>query len=530
MKIKSICIVGGGSSGWMTAASLNKFTPDIKVTLIESTAVGTIGVGEATIGHFNNFLRALGIKDKDWMARCNATYKTSVKFTDWNKKGESFHYPFGSIDFSESPNGTVDWFNWAARDRENVNPQDFAEFYHPSVTMANQNKITRNVYSEVPGFNFDDDTAYHMDATLFGAFLRDEHCNEVTHIYDHITSIPLDEEGAVASLVGKKGEYIADLYIDCSGFASILLDKAMHVPFSSFNDILLNDRACVAQVPYIDKNSEMTSVTECTAIENGWVWNVPLYTRIGTGYVYSSKFATEEEAEEQFREHLAKSNPERAKEADVRHVKVRHGIHEKSWVKNVLGIGLSSGFIEPLESTALMLTHENIKYLLKALTRREGQVNRVDVDFFNDSVRTTLEEWRQFISQHYAFAGRDDTPYWRAVTNDIVYSKTLVDFTTQTNPVFDSFKSMSYNLNIGGQLNHKQGLLYILAGQGYNPVTPADAAMADARFAKYGKYDCSIFSDISAKRKEDIQEFIDLMPTNYEFLTDEIYSDQGVQQ
>jgi len=525
MRIGSICIVGGGSAGWMTAASLSKFTPDIKVTLIESPEVGTIGVGESTLGHFNAFLRAMGIKDEDWMAECNATYKTSIKFTDWNKPGETFHYPFGSLDFSETPNGTQDWFNWVARDPDNTKASDFAELFHPSVTMVDQNKITRNIYGEVPGFNFDNDTAYHMDATLFGLFLKKNFCGSITHIQDHITSIPLDSEGAVASLVGKSDTYEADLYIDCTGFAAILLDKTLHVPFNDFNDVLLNDRACAAQIPYIDKNSEMESVTNCTAIESGWVWNIPLYTRIGTGYVYSSKYATEEEAEQQFRSHLAKSDPVRAEEAEVFHMKIRHGIHEKCWVKNVVGVGLASGFIEPLESTGLMLTHENILFLIRALTRRNAQVNKIDVDCFNDSVRTTMEGFRQFISQHYALAGRDDTPYWKAVTNEVTYSKTFEDFVVQDNPAFDSFKATSYNLNINRRFDETGGLIYILAGQGYNPITTMDAEINDARF---GEYNWQPIKDTFKARKEDVQEFIDLMPTHYEFLTDEFYSNKEV--
>jgi tryptophan halogenase len=520
MKVKNICIVGGGSAGWMTAASLSKFTPDIKVLLVESPDVGTIGVGESTLGHFNNFLMAMELKDEDWMVECNATYKTSIKFTDWNKPGEVFHYPFGSLDFSEAPNRTSDWFNWAARDPDNTKASDFAEFFHPSITMMNQNKLTKNTYGEVPGFDFINDTAYHMDATLFGGFLKKKFCDNVVHIQDYIESIPLDSEGAVSSLVGKKGIYEADLYIDCTGFAAILLDKTLHVPFNDFTDVLLNDKACVTQVPYIDKNTEMESATNCTAIENGWVWNIPLYTRIGTGYVYSSKYATESDAEEQFRVHLAKTDSKRAEEAEVIHLKIRHGVHEKSWVKNVVGIGLSSGFIEPLESTGLMLTHENVFFLIRTLARRNAQINKIDVDCFNNSVNTTMEAFRQFISQHYAFAGRDDTPYWKDITSKVTYSKTLEDFLLPDRPVADTFKLTADNLNINRGLDESSGLMYILVGQGYNPIAAIDAKMNDVKF---GEFEWEAVRDTFYARRKDVQEFIELMPTHYEFLTDELY-------
>ena len=315
------------------------------------------------------------------------------------------------------------------------------------------------------------------------------------------------------------------MYIDCTGFASILLDKTLHVPFNNFNDVLLNDRACATQIPYVDKNKEMESVTNCTAIENGWVWNIPLYTRIGTGYVYSSKYATEDDAEEQFRAHLAKTDPKRAEEAEVFHLKIRHGIHEKSWVKNVVGVGLASGFIEPLESTGLMLTHENILFLIRTLTRRNAQVNKIDINCFNDSVNETMDGFRQFISQHYAFAGRDDTPYWQDVTNKVTYSKEFQDFSPPITPVFDSYKSVSWGLNINRGLDENSGLIYILAGQGYNPITAIDAKMNDTKF---GKFEWETTRDTFAVRKKDVQEFIDLMPTHYEFLTDEFYLDKEV--
>ena len=419
----------------------------------------------------------------------------------------------------------MDWCEWAARDPK-VKASEFAEFHHPSVLMTDSNKMTRNEYGELPAFDFKNDTAYHMDATLFGQYLKKNFCQNVEYIRDHIVTTPLKEDGGIKHLVGENGKYEADLFVDCSGFASVLLEGKMNVPFESFGNTLLNDRACAAQIPYIDKDKEMESVTNCTAIEAGWVWNIPLYTRIGTGYVYSSKHASEDEAEAQFRAHLAKSDPKRAEEAKVFHLKIKHGIHTKSWVKNVVAVGLSSGFIEPLESTGLMLTHENILHLLRTLGRRKGQVNRIDIDNFNFAIKTTMEGFRQFIGQHYSYAGRNDTPYWKEVTQGITYSKSVDEFRWPETSRNDTHRAHVFALH-NDRVFHDSlgGALYILTGQGYNPVTPADIVANDLKF---GSPPWENIRDRYIERKSKLQELIDLMPSHYEFLTDEFYIKKDV--
>ena len=296
--VKSICIVGGGSSGWMTASGITRLCPNIKLTLVESDVIPIIGVGESTIGHINQFLVMLGLRDEDWMAACNATYKTSIKFVDFreNPKEEphKFHYPFGHLDFTDKPRGPMEWF-LARADDPAIDPQNFAEFYHDAILMTDQNKMTRNEDHSVRGFNFAEDTAYHMDAALFGNWLRDNICLPagMTHKIDTVDRVIQREDDSVEKIVTTSGDHIsADLFIDCSGFNSILLDKTLNVPFISFHDTLLNDRAVATVIPYIDQEAEMENYTSCTAIEAGWVWNIPLWNRIGTGYVYSSKHAT----------------------------------------------------------------------------------------------------------------------------------------------------------------------------------------------------------------------------------------------
>ena len=534
--VKSICIVGGGSSGWMTAAGITRLCPNIKLTLVESDVIPTIGVGESTIGHINQFLVMLGLRDEDWMAACNATYKTSIKFIDFreNPKEEphKFHYPFGIFDFTDKPRGPMEWF-LARADNPAIDPQNFAEFYHDAILMTDQNKMTRNEDHAVRGFNFAEDTAYHMDAALFGNWLRDNVCLPagMTHLIDTVEHVVQREDNSVEKIITKGGEHVrADLFIDCSGFKSILLDQTLNEPFISFNDTLLNDRAVATVIPYIDQEAEMENYTSCTAIEAGWVWNIPLWNRIGTGYVYSSKHATEDEAEAQLRRHL-KSNrmmfadAERADACEFRHIKIRHGVHERAWVKNVVGIGLANGFIEPLESTGLMLTHEGIVKLCSTLLMRDGIVSNYDVDLFNYGFQEQIMGFKDFISQHYALSLRNDTTYWKEVSGSTKYSRAMNstvnlagldhDVKSSTDLGFRLHRSRQFDNNMGG-------IIYIAAGMGYNPIEANFIRYQDRKVNESPAIRQPVY-DNWLKHRDEVLEHIKTLPTHYQFLKDNIY-------
>jgi tryptophan halogenase len=538
--VKSICIVGGGSSGWMTAAAISKMLPNIELTLVESPGIPTIGVGESTIGHINQFLTMLGLKDEDWMAACNATYKTSIKFIDFREnpteKPHKFHYPFGIMDFTDKPRGPMEWFLAKANDPTIPN-ENFAEFYHDAILMTDKNKMTRNEDFKIRGFNFKQDTAYHMDAALFGNWLRDNMClpSGMKHVTETVDKVVQREDASIEKIITKEGSHIyADLFIDCSGFRSILLEQTLNTPFISFHDTLLNDRAVATVIPYIDKEKEMENYTSCTAIEAGWVWNIPLWNRIGTGYVYSSKHATEEEAEAQFRKHL-KSNrmifpdAERADTCEVRHIKIRHGVHERAWVKNVVGIGLANGFIEPLESTGLMLTHEGIVKLVSTLLMRNGIVSNYDVDLFNVGFQEQIIGFKDFISQHYALSMRNDTPYWKEVSGDVTYSRAMSAMSNLSGAtILDHDVRSSTDLGMRMHRirkfdNNMGGIIYIAAGMGYNPVEPNFLRYEDDRVGESPQLRRQVY-DHWLKHKADVLEHINSLPTHYEFLRNNFYN------
>jgi tryptophan halogenase len=542
MQVKSVLIVGGGSSGWMTAAALVKQLPHLKVTLVESHKIGTIGVGESTIGHINDYMRAIGLKDKDheWMPKCNATYKTSIRFTDFREKGEelnTFHYPFGVFDYTDKTRGTMEWFH-IQHENPSIPPENFAEFYHDHVIMANQNKFTDNKNFEIRGFNFALDTAYHMDAALFGQYVKDNICipGGVTHIIDDVTGSIKNDEGWLTGVTTKEnGVLKADLYVDCTGFKSLLLEGAMNSEFTSFHDTLMNDSAIATIIPYIDKEKEMNSVTNCTAIEAGWVWNIPLYNRIGTGYVYSSKFATQEEAEAQFRKHLASNrmdyhgegSEKRAQEAEFRHIKIKHGCHKESWIKNVVAIGLSNGFIEPLESTGLMLTHEGIMKMIDTIEMRDGIINQFDIDAFNFAFYDQIVGFKDFISLHYALSKRNDTPYWKHVTENIRFSQSMVDWEPR---VRDACKDLAMRNLTGCTYDENMGgLIYIAAGHGYNPLNRRFLDNRKNRWLINNSTEENASSkalDTWNEHLKELQVTLDKLPTHYQWLKENYYNNE----
>ena len=305
MQIKNVTIVGGGSSGWMTAAALAKNLPHLNITLVESPNIKTVGVGESTLGHINRFFYFLGLKDEDWMPACHATYKNSIRFTNFREnKGESFHYPFvNDFDWHDAHNGLTTWCELATYWPDEFPPETFSEFFAPSNTyLCDNNKQTDNKNGALRHFNFKTDTAYHMNASLFGQYLKDNVAipNGVKHILNEIVDHEKDEDGNISKIICKDGlELTADLWIDCTGFRSQLLEQWMGSKFVSYSDILANDTAWAVPIDYNDREKEMVNYTDCHALKNGWVWNTPLWSRIGKGYVFSTKFTSKEEAKEE---------------------------------------------------------------------------------------------------------------------------------------------------------------------------------------------------------------------------------------
>ena len=530
MKVESIVIVGGGSSGWMTAAMLSKTFPHMQIGLIEDEQ-GPIGVGESTLGHFNRFLRRMELDDKDWMPHCNATYKTSIAFKNFRHgEGERFQYPFGEFDLFDYKDQLQRYFELGCKyGVDKYPPDEFANFANNQTYLADQCKIADGGIPNCT-YSMDRDTAYHFDAGLFGNYLRDHHCipNGVLHLKGKIEKVMKNPDGSIDALVTTQDGLIkADLYIDCTGFKSLLLEQHMGSEFISFKDKLFNDTALATQIPYSDRENQMETYTDCVAMNAGWVWNIPLWHRVGTGYVYSSDYINECEAEIEFRKYLSERyTPEIAKDAKLRKIDIKHGKRNKAWIKNVVGIGLSYAFLEPLESTGLMTTHENILLLCDTLEKRQGFYARMDVDAFNYGCDNMIEAMKCFVAIHYALSQRDDNQYWKDCTNidfdiDPLWRHSTRVAHANTVVLLEGLDSAFYNLE------QHSGSIYIAAGQGYRPFAEGSykerlAAMSEEDRAEEEE----TLADIHAKYQQDrkvMMDWVDKLPSHYEYLRDNIY-------
>jgi len=422
LKVDNIVIVGGGSAGWMSAAFLKRTFPEKEITIIESPDYPTVGVGESTFVSMAQFRDYLGIKDEDFMPHCDASYKMSIKFTNfYDVDSGSFHYPFRVPHLENTNNGIADWLEIKAF-YPNTDVNDFTRSYFPSAALYEQNKFTDTNSGEFGNWSKQTDVAFHFDATKFGLWLKENYClpRGVKLLATTVDTVESDETG-ITKLNLSNGESVsADLYIDCTGFKSMLLAGEMGEPFTPYSDILFNDFAWATKVPYKEKEKELQPFTSCTALNNGWAWNIPIWSRLGAGYVYSSKFVSHEQALEEFKEHLCSKHmviPRTREEVDAlefQKIPMRIGLHKRTWVKNVVGLGLAAGFIEPLEGNGLMSVQVFLQYFAKSLLK--GKVTQLDVDTYNSVTSSLFKDLAEFIAMHYAFSVRDDTPYWKAIS------------------------------------------------------------------------------------------------------------------
>jgi len=457
MKTNSITIVGGGSAGWMVAATLIKCFPNKSITLIESPNIPTVGVGESTIQQIRGWTSLLGIKEEEFIPYTDASYKLSIKFTDFYKKGEAFHYPFGLPNTDNNLAQLNDW--WFKKTYKPETPNsDYADCIFPQMALVNENKCFSNEDNKIP-FNLKKDSAFHFDATKFGLWLRDHYClpRGVKHIKEDVKTIEQDENG-IKSLNKK---HKADLFIDCTGFKSLLLGETLKEEFISFEDLLPNNKAWATKIPYKNKKKELESFTNCTAIENGWVWNIPMWTRIGTGYVYSDKFVDDETALKEFQKHLGKRAPKN--KSDYKNIKMKVGIHKRLWVKNVAAIGLSAGFIEPLESNGLFSVHEFLVELVRNLKREK--VSQWDRDNYTFTCRQIFQNFAEFVALHYALSHRDDTEYWKANLNKEWSKEVIERINTLSNGIlkYMNDRNFDYHHDLMG------GVHCIAAGMNWAP-------------------------------------------------------------
>lgn len=413
-KPKRIVIVGGGTAGWVAANLLAVKWKETEICLIESKEIGIIGVGEGSTPHLKLFFDAIGVTDSQWMPRCNATYKNGITFDKWStvKGFESYFHPFAA---QTDDIFTVPLFfkNIHAR------MQGFEVDAHPDNYFL-ETFLSQHNLGPLPdeSFPFGIAYGYHFDSALLGNFLA-ENAQKlgVKRVYGTVDEVILDhEENINAVKLQDNNKLEGDFFIDCSGFTSLLMQKTLKVNFKSFKDNLVNNAAVVMP----SKVSENLPVeTKATALSHGWAWQIPLRDRFGNGYVYSDDYINANQAETELREHLGLLESD----VEARHLKMKVGRVEKHWHKNCLAVGLSQGFIEPLEATAIALSFNTIAQFIKCL--EEGNGTNEFQEAFNRDINSRFDGIRDYVVCHYKTNQRTDTEYWRAQATNHNISETL---------------------------------------------------------------------------------------------------------
>lgn len=400
--ITSITIVGGGTAGWMTAALLSKLLMGkYAITLVESEEIGTIGVGEATIPAIKIFNQMLGLEEAEFMKATQGTYKLGIEFVDWREPGHTYIHGFGKIGVDRL------WLHTHQFWLKMFPKGGFKDFDHYAINClaARKNRFSPPNPNEGPPSS-DLDYAFQFDASLYAKFLRMKAEQAgVKRIEGRITRVDLKpDNGYIDKIVLQNGQEIGgDLFIDCSGMRGLLIGDALGIGYEDWNQWLLCDRAYA--VP-CESAPTLTPYTRSTARTAGWQWRIPLQHRIGNGHVYSSGYISDDEAAA-----TLLANLDGKALAEPRQVKFRPGKRIKAWEKNCVAIGLSGGFLEPLESTSIHLIQTGILRLLGLFPGRGFKAT--DINEYNRHTDDEYRDIRDFIIAHYKVTNREDTPFWK---------------------------------------------------------------------------------------------------------------------
>ncbi len=395
-RFRRVVIVGGGTAGWMAAAALSKTLGDeLQITLVESDEIGTVGVGEATIPPIKNFQLLLEMDEAEFLGAVNGTFKLGIEFENWGRLGESYFHPFGSI-------GADAWMaqfhHFWLRAKKEGDDRDIGE-YSLETCMARAGKFATQAPRE-PIY------AYHFDATLYARLLRQfSEKLGVRRIEGKVVDVATHpESGFIEAVSLEDGHRIdGDLFIDCSGFRGLLIEQTLRTGWEDWSHWLRNDSAVAVQTESV---APPPPFTLSTARSCGWQWKIPLQNRVGNGLVFSSAYMSNDEACK-----LLLDNLDGKPLTDVRPIRFRTGRRIKQWNKNCIALGLSSGFLEPLESTSIHLIQNNIIRLIKLFPGEE--IRPEEIDQYNHDAKLEVDYIRDFIILHYHATDRADSQYWK---------------------------------------------------------------------------------------------------------------------
>ncbi len=491
--LRNIVVVGGGTAGWMTAAALAKVLKGkYDISLVESDDIGTIGVGEATIPMISLFNRMLELDEDDFVRQTQASFKLGIEFVNWGRLGDRYIHGFGVIG---QDNWTVDFHQYWLKQYLAGKAKEL-EHYSINTAACLANKFMRAAPDRPNSPLSHIAHAFHFDAGLYARFLRNySEARGVKRIEGRIVNVDLIEpNGQVGSITLASGQQVAgDFFIDCSGFRGLLIEGALKAGYEDWSHWLPCDRALA--VPCASAK-ELTPFTRATARSAGWQWRIPLQHRIGNGHVYSSKFISDDEATA-----TLLGNLDGAPLAEPRPIRFQTGRRKSAWHKNVVSIGLSAGFIEPLESTSIHLIQMGIAHLLTYFPA--AGFAKDDVDEYNRTMKQEYEWVRDFIILHYKATERDDTPFWRHCRG--------MEVPASLKARMDLFRTHGRVFREGNELFMKPSWLQVLIGQRVRPQSyhPLTDLLDETEIHTYLEEVAGV-----------IKACVDVMPSHAKFIAD----------
>jgi 2-polyprenyl-6-methoxyphenol hydroxylase-like FAD-dependent oxidoreductase len=425
-EIKNIVIVGGGTAGWITAGLIAakhsksctvEVAPSVNITVVESPNIPSIGVGEGTWPSMRETLKTIGIEESDLFTHCDASFKQASKFIDWETLSTSKHS--GKISFYYHPfslpsgTNTLNLGNYIGDHfSERSNSLSFAQkVCYQSVLCENNlspKQITHKAYDYIANYG------YHLDANKFSELLKNHCINKfnVNHVVSHITAVTNNADNDIDHVsTDTHGDIQGELFIDCSGAKSLLLGKHYNIPFLSKKDILFNDTALAVQIPHKHHESPIASCTHSTAKKAGWIWDIGLQTRRGVGYVYSSQHTTDIAAENELYQYIKSLEFTDSADMSIRKLDFTPGYYEKFWHQNCVAVGMSAGFIEPLEASALAMIEQAAQMISDQLPTTK-QTMSITAKRFNEKFTNHWQQIIEFLKLHYVLSKRDDSSYW----------------------------------------------------------------------------------------------------------------------
>jgi tryptophan halogenase len=502
-RVKAVVIVGGGTAGWLTASLIaarhqsRMKAGGFSVTLIESPDIKIIGVGEGTWPTMRSSLERIGVSETALFRECDAAFKQGGKFSGWTTGGPQDHYyhPLMVPQGFSQVNLVPHWMRAGGG-------KSFCDFVTPQGRLCDEGLAPKTItHGEYRGLaNY----AYHLDAGKFAPFLA-RHCTQrlgVRHVLADIEQVKQRESGDIESLLTRQaGEVAGDLFIDCSGFSGLLLDKTLGVGFKGVSDVLFCDTALATQVPFDFPDAPLASQTNATAHEAGWTWDICLPTRRGVGYVYSSRHQSEEAAHETLQRYIGPKYPE----LSVRKIPIRAGHRETFWKHNCVAVGLAAGFLEPLESSAIVLVELSAKLIAEQMPACREVMDIVSRRF-NEVTMYRFGRIVDFLKLHYVLTQRTDTPFWRDNVDPASVPERLRDLLTlwkyQSPWFFDELDRLE-------EVFPAASYQYVLYGMGFaTDVAPQDTADTELLAARMVRQNEQLTEQMRAR-----------LPPNRELLT-----------